>query len=88
MLFRFLVKLPQHKSFTYLPRFYDPVKEERQQRAAAAQAQKNGEAVERNYERVSAVFKRTQKADDKPMLIRLVIVIILVLMLAMYLPFA
>lgn len=79
MKFPSLFRTAKHQQFKFEPRYYDPIKEEIDQKLAAAkhelQKEKSGDS---NYQsNISAAFKRRQKAQSQTSVVQLLIAVIL-----------
>lgn len=92
-------KTPQHKKFTYAPRFYDPRQEERKIRNERIQAEllttekKEIEVVDTGYRsRIAGSFKTSKKSstrqsDPSASMMRLIILTFLALWLYAFIQF-
>jgi hypothetical protein len=88
MKFRFLVKLPDHKTFSYIPRFYDAEREEREKRIRAIEkGLQSPEDTEAMRERFASAFQRKKQADTSPIMVRLIIVALLMFVIFVVLSF-
>lgn len=86
-----LVKLPKHRQFDYIPRYYNPEKEEIQERLAERRALKgvanqNDENIEKSEEnrqdRLTMAFREARRnrqiyktSDKKSVVLRLVLIV-------------
>jgi Flp pilus assembly protein TadB len=89
-------KTPQHKRFSYQPRYYDPQEEVRKEREARIRnelkAAENQEALAEYRSRIAGSFRQAKKtagrqADPSANLLRIIILILLVVWLIAYLQF-
>ncbi|MEM9917462.1 MAG: hypothetical protein AAF990_05165 [Bacteroidota bacterium] len=62
--FRFLNRTPKHQRFEYIPRYWDPDKEELKQRIESVQKAREGDP-EAIKERISGGFRRGYNSDRK-----------------------
>ncbi len=86
-----IFKLPKYKQFNYEPRYYDPIKEEREERIRQIKLEmglldENSQNKGDYRSRIAGGFRRkTQSAQDRQTVItRLIIVAILSLVLYMF----
>ena len=75
MKFPSLFRTAKYQQFKFEPRYYDPIKEEIDQKLAAAKKElQNEKTGETNYQsNISAAFQRRQKAQSKTSTIQLLI---------------
>ena len=81
-------KIPKHKRFTYAPRHYDPMEEERREREERIRQElklkENEEVVDDSYRtRISGSFRTSRKTQGRQLdpsanMLRLIIITILV----------
>ncbi len=75
-----LIRIPTHQRFYIKPRYYDPIKEEVENRERLIIAEINAEKKKGTYvpgTRVSSAFKRPGAKKDDGSILRLLIVILL-----------
>lgn len=58
-----LTRLPKNKRFNFQPRYYDPVKEEIDERTRRIREELDSEASESYRERISTAFRRRSRAN-------------------------
>jgi hypothetical protein len=84
-----IIKLPHHRDFSYEPRFYDPVKEDIENRkaliASSLRRQKKlnlrpEDDVLGHHSRISLAFQRKERVEKRSFIIQLFIVVILLLL--------
>jgi len=82
MKFRSIVKLPNHKRFNFSPRYYDPIKEELEQRISLIESDmKKGNSADVVKSRISNSFERRRRTEKKSsVLIRTALVAILLVL--------
>lgn len=61
--FRSFFRVPKHQQFEYKPRFYDPQKEELQERLAAVESRKQ-EGIEGAKNRIRQGIRRSFEQDE------------------------
>jgi hypothetical protein len=85
-----LFKLPKYNEFNYIPRYYDPEKEAREERMKKIK-QEAGVSDEKEYVPMMKGsfrrFHRTAKRDNKVSNIRLLVILILLFLASYYLIF-
>lgn len=78
MKFPTLTRLPSHNRFSYEPRYYDPVKEDIENRTERIRHELGmGDSTEGYKTRIKGSFRTHKKSKDFTPLIRLVIAIVL-----------
>ena len=89
-------KAPQHQRFNYAPRYYDPIKEEleeREKRIKQDLARDRGEQLEVSYRtRIAGSFQAARKRNKggsgtSPMMMRLGAILFMVIFFIAYLEF-
>ncbi|WP_462254347.1 hypothetical protein [Ekhidna sp.] len=86
MRFPSLFRLPKHQQFRIQPRYYDPVKEEIEERTERIKEQMDGEATG-NYQPTKISFKRKTKSAPSTSMIQLGIAALLGVMVLGWLQF-
>lgn len=85
-----IFRLPQHKRFTYVPRYYDPIKEdivnrtERIKKELGISVEESTQYVPKlgNFRsRLAEVYGKRQRAEKRPMLIQLFIAVLLLMLM-------
>lgn len=76
MRFPSLFRTPRHQQFHIKPRYYDPVKEEIEERVARIRQEVEGEMPDSSY-RSSISFKRKTKRTQSASFLQLVIAVLL-----------
>jgi hypothetical protein len=84
-----IFRLPQHKRFSFTPRYYDPIKEDIANRTALIKRQLEAEgADEKDIQRIesfryrlSGVYGHRQKMEKKSFIIQLFIAVLLFLLM-------
>lgn len=85
-----LFRLPQHKRFNYIPRYYDPVKEdianrtERIKKELGVSTEENKSTVHELHQfrsRLSEVYGKRQRAEKRPMLVQMFIAVLLLMIM-------
>lgn len=69
--------LPRHREFNFQPRYYDPIKEEIEERVKMIKKEQNSEQQERNS-MISAAFRRRQNQNKTTSINQFLILAILV----------
>ncbi len=60
-----LTRLPKNKRFNFQPRYYDPIKEELQERTSRIKSELNQSTSASYRENISVAFRRRKRADKK-----------------------
>jgi hypothetical protein len=86
-----LFKLPEHKKFTYRPLFYDPEKEEREERMRELKAEQGigpeGDFKSRIQRGSMRNYYRKEKAAARQSNIRLILIVVFLLVMTYFLLF-
>ncbi len=77
MKFPSIIKLPRHKEFSFQPRYYDPIREEIQQRTARIRQELKTESHYSVKSNISQSFQRRRATKMSAGLIQLVIILLL-----------
>lgn len=84
MRFPSFIRLPRHQRFQYEPRYYDPVKEDLEQRTKFIKKQLTEESNESHRERISAQWQRKERQSQKSSVLQLIILAVLVTTVVAY----
>lgn len=82
-----LTRLPKNKRFNFQPRYYDPVKEELQERTSRIRSELDESKAATYRENISAAFRRRRRAERKSGVMQFGFVIAFVLIFIGYLSF-
>ncbi len=78
MKFQFLSRIPKNKRFNFQPRYYDPIKEEMEERTNRIKTKKD--PGERSYrENISAAFRRRSRVQRRSGILQFSFVILFAL---------
>lgn len=84
MRFPSFIRLPRHQKFHYEPRYYDPIKEDIEQRTNMLKKERSNNTNVQAGERISAHWKRSQKQAKQSSLRQIIIITILITTLVTY----
>jgi Flp pilus assembly protein TadB len=84
MRFPSFIRLPRHQRFHYEPRYYDPIKEDLDQRTKLIKKQLTEESNASRGERISAQWKRKERQSQKSSVLQLIILAVLVITVVAY----
>jgi hypothetical protein len=82
-----LTRLPKNKRFNFQPRYYDPIKEEIEERTSRIKGEMNEETSAAYRENISAAFRRRSRAEKKSGIMQFAFVILFLLIFIGYLAF-
>ena len=82
-----LTRLPKNKRFNFQPRYYDPVKEELEERTSRIKSELDQSKADTYRENISMSFRRRRKAERKSGVMQFGFVIAFVLIFIGYLSF-
>ena len=82
-----LSRLPKNKRFNFQPRYYDPIKEEIEERTSRIKGEINQETSDAYRENISAAFRRRSRAEKKSGVMQFAFVILFLLIFIGYLTF-
>lgn len=77
MKFPSIIKTPKYNRFNFEPRYYDPIKEEIEEKFRMARAKTKAGSSEKHTSSISAAFSKRQKKSSQTSTIQLVIAIAL-----------
>jgi hypothetical protein len=82
-----LSRLPKNKRFNFQPRYYDPIKEEIEERTSRIKSEMDVNTSEAYRENISAAFRRRSRAEKKSGVMQFAFVILFLLIFIGYLTF-
>lgn len=72
------IRLPKNKRFNFEPRYYDPIKEEIEERTSRIKYEMEGEEGSSHRESISSAFRRKQRQNTQSNIMQFVFVLLLV----------
>jgi hypothetical protein len=84
MRFPSFVRLPKHQKFHFEPRYYDPIKEDIEQRINLVKNEKSHEGNTKTSERISAIWERNKRQSRQSSIRQILIMFILVSGVCLY----
>ena len=72
------IRLPKNKRFNFEPRYYDPIKEELEERTSRIKVELEGEEASTYRDSISSAFRRKQRREKQSNVMQLAFVILLV----------
>lgn len=82
-----LSRLPKNKRFNFQPRYYDPIKEEIEERTSRIKSEMDVNTSDAYRENISAAFRRRSRAEKKSGVMQFAFVILFLLIFIGYLTF-
>ena len=82
-----LSRLPKNKRFNFQPRYYDPIKEEIEERTSRIKSEMDVTTSDAYRENISAAFRRRSRAEKKSGVMQFAFVILFLLIFIGYLTF-